>query len=523
MTTQEQTQPTNTVSITTSTQKNTPFFYDVTLRDGNQALKKPWNQEEKEVIFDKLIELNVQGIEIGFPASSDMDYISCEKLAKRAPNNVVISVLARATPKDIEKAAAAVRHAQRPRIHTFIAMNPLGLEHVLKKDIHTVTEIAVNAVKKAKELLPTNGEVEFSVEHFGDCRENLPDVLNAIEKVVEAGADVINLPNTVERYRPLEFVKMVEAVHNRIGNKAKISVHCHNDLGMASATTVESFFHGATQLETTLNGLGERAGNTNMYEVAVALNNMDIHIPLNMNKFFEASQLVSQMSNIPVWEKAPVIGSDVLAHRSGIHQDGSNKTKGLKKGQYIAFDPTVVGRYEGEHLGFTSQSGKSALVSIYQNAGYPITMQEAEFLMPYAKKMAEEKRSELKIKDLDKLYRSHLCQIQGPYQLSSFDRIKEGKFLLSYQKEGIHFEKTGEGVGPINACVNAFLALGVAISVAHYEQKMLNPKDKEASDALATIEVSNSERSVIARAINRSTTKASIQALFNGLNLLSKQ
>ena len=502
----------------TDPQVKTPFFYDVTLRDGNQALKKPWNQEEKEIIFDKLIELNVQGIEIGFPASSEMDYHSCKKLADRAPDDVVISVLARANVNDIEKAANAVRGAKRPRIHTFIAMNPLGLEHVLKKDIAIVTQIAVNAVKKAKELLP-HGEIEFSVEHFGDCRENLNQVVDAIEKVVEAGADIINLPNTVERYRPLKFVKMVEAVHNRIQDKARISVHCHNDLGMATATTVESFFNGATQLETTLNGLGERAGNTSMYEVAVALYNMEVPIPLNMEKFYESAQLISQMSNVPIWEKAPVIGSDVLAHRSGIHQDGSNKTKGLKKGQYIAFNPELVGRSEGEHLGFTSQSGKSALYAIYQSAGYPITPQEAEQLMPFAKKMAE-KLGELNPEDLDILYRSTLCEIDGPYKNVSFDRISQGRYAVSYTKENQKFETIGHGTGPVEACINGLLSLGVAVSILGYEQQMLNAKDKEASEAVATIQMTNNKKTVVARAIDRSTTQANIKAIFNGLNKL---
>ena len=283
-----------------------PFFYDVTLRDGNQALKNPWSLAEKEIIFDKLVALGVQGIEIGFPASDEMDFIACESLAKRAPENVVVSVLARANDKDIEKAVSAVRHAKKPRIHTFIAMNPLGLEHVLKKDIHTVTKMAVKAVKKAKELLP-EAQVEFSVEHFGDCIENLPQVVDAIEKVVEAGADVINLPNTVERYLPTDFTDMVKAVHNRIGDKAIISVHCHNDLGMATATTAMSYFAGATQLETTINGLDERAGNTNMQEVAVALYNKNVNVPLKMEKIQETSLLVSEMSGIQIYEKAPII------------------------------------------------------------------------------------------------------------------------------------------------------------------------------------------------------------------------
>ncbi|MBR5130551.1 MAG: 2-isopropylmalate synthase [Alphaproteobacteria bacterium] len=497
-----------------------PFFYDVTLRDGNQALKKPWNQSEKETIFSQLVDLGVQGIEIGFPASSEMDFDSCQKLAKMAPKHVVVSVLARATENDIVKAAEAVRYAHKPRIHTFIAMNPLGLEHVLKKDIQDVTQIAVKAIKRAKELLP-NGQVEFSVEHFGDCRENLSDVINAIEQVVEAGADVVNLPNTVERFRPLEFVQMVQKVYERIGDKAKISVHCHNDLGMATATTVESFFHGATQLETTLNGLGERAGNTDMYQVAVALYNSGVNVPLNMHLFDKTAQMVSEMSHVPIWEKTPIIGSDVLAHRSGIHQDGSNKTKGLKKGQYIAFDPALVGRDDGEYLGFTSQSGKSALKEIYERAGYPITLKETEILMPFAKKMAEQK-GELSVEDCDKLYRTHLCNVEGPYQYASFDRIQQGRYVLSYFENGQKKETIGYGYGPVEACIQGLCSLGVAISILEYQQYMLKREDKEASEAVATIKLAQGDKQVVCHAIDRSTTQVSIRAIFNGLNQLQR-
>lgn len=507
----------NTYSKTDTRQ---PFFYDVTLRDGNQALKKPWNQEEKEVIFNQLIDLGVQGIEIGFPSSSEMDFSSCETLAKKAPSNVVISVLARAVESDIIKAAQAVKHAHKPRIHTFIAMNPLGLKYVLNKDIKTVTDISIKAVKKAKELLP-HGEVEFSVEHFGDCIENLPDVIEAIEKIVEAGADVINLPNTVERFTPSVFYNMVQKVHDKIGDKAIISVHCHNDLGMATATTVESFYHGATQLETTLNGLGERAGNTNMYEVAVALHNMGTSVPLNMDKFYDTAHLVSQMSHITISEKAPIIGPDVITHRSGIHQDGANKTKGLGKGQYISFDPKLIGRRDEEHIGFTSQSGKGALMALYKTAGYPITIQESILLMPYAKKMAE-KKGELNITDLDNLYRTHLCKIKGPYTFNSFDKITDGRFALSYTKDNQQQEVIGRGDGPIHACINALLSVGVAISILKYEEQMLGDKDKEAAEAITTLEVSNNEKSVIARAIDRSTTKSKIKAIFNGLNILER-
>ena len=495
-----------------------PFFYDTTLRDGNQALKKTWNTDEKQIIFNELIELGVQGIEVGFPIASEMDFNACKLLAKKTPGTVVASVLARANKKDIEAAAEAVKYAKKPRIHTFITMNPLGLKYVLKKDLPTVTQMAIDSVKYAKKLLP-KGEVEFSVEHFGDCRENLPQVIEALEKIVKAGADVINLPNTVERFRPREFTSMVEQVYSALREKAVLSIHCHNDLGMATATTVEGFFSGAAQLETTLNGIGERAGNTNMYEVAVALYNTGVKVPLKMNRFYNSSKLVSNMSKIPVWEKAPIIGSDVLAHRSGIHQDGANKTKGLSKGQYIAFDPRLIGREDGEQLSFTSQSGKSALYTIYQERGYQITHEEIEYLMPFAKTMAE-KHGELSFKHLDNLYRHHLCTVKGNYKFSSFNQISNDKYAVSFSYKDQQIDTIGKGKGPVESCINALLSLGVAISVMKYEQHMMNEKEKEAAEAMTVMILAKGDKKIVARAIDRSTNQSNIKAIFNGLNRL---
>ncbi|MCK5176468.1 MAG: 2-isopropylmalate synthase, partial [Candidatus Aenigmarchaeota archaeon] len=179
-----------------------PFFYDITLRDGNQALKKPWNTEQKEIIFNELVKLGVQAVEVGFSGSSDMDFEACQHLAKIAPDNIVISGLARAMEKDIEKVADAVKYAAKPRIHTFIAFSPFNMKYVLKKDPLDVRKTAVEAIKYAKSLIGDKGEVQFSVEHFGDCSENLDFVIDSLQECVEAGATTINLPNTVERTRP---------------------------------------------------------------------------------------------------------------------------------------------------------------------------------------------------------------------------------------------------------------------------------------------------------------------------------
>ncbi|HLP42373.1 MAG TPA: 2-isopropylmalate synthase LeuA2, partial [Fibrobacteria bacterium] len=367
-----------------------PFFYDVTLRDGNQALKQPWNVVEKEKVFRQLLKLGVQGIEVSYPGASDMDFEAARHLSSMAPKGIVIAGLARAVERDILRAWEAIQAAPDPRIHVFLATSPFAMENVLRMSPEKVKQKAVEAVTLCKQVMGGRGTVQYSAEHFGDCVENLDFVIEVFEAVIAAGADVINLPNTVERYRPKLFVDMVERVAKALPPRVTVAVHTHNDLGMATATTVESFFAGATQLECALNGLGERAGNTNLYEVACALANCSVDVPLAMGEIYETALLVSEWSGVAIYEKAPLVGTDVVAHRSGIHQDGAAKTKGMKKGAYRAIDSGLIGRKESDRLGFTSQSGKTAVFEIIRGLGLPITLEEAAGLQPLLKRKSEE-------------------------------------------------------------------------------------------------------------------------------------
>ncbi|PJZ67583.1 2-isopropylmalate synthase [Leptospira wolffii] len=372
------------------TPASSPFFMDVTLRDGNQALRKPWNLEEKEIIFRQLLKLGVQGIEVGFASASKQDFDACTHLASLAPENVAISSLSRAVEKEIDLSWEAIRRAPRPRIHIVYPVSDFTIRNVLGISEAQVKENIVRAVSYARKLAGNFGEVQFSGEHFGDALENMEFAIEAFRAALDAGADVVNLPNTVERYRPYLFVAMVRKVAETLPHGTNLSVHTHNDLGMATATTVESFFAGATQLETALNGLGERAGNTNTYEVAIALHNCGVKVDLNLQAIYETSRIVSRMSGVPIHEKAPLIGEDVVAHRSGIHQDGVSKTKELKKGAYRAFDANLIGRPEGDRIAFTSQSGKSAVYEILIQSGIEVTKEEAALLQPVLKNRSEE-------------------------------------------------------------------------------------------------------------------------------------
>jgi len=367
-----------------------PLFYDVTLRDGNQALKNPWNTRQKETVFLQLLKLGVQAVEVGFSGSSNMDFDACRHLASIAPCEVIVAGLARAKEKDILKVAEALAKANRKRIHTFIAFSPFHMENVFKKSPRDVRKIAVEAVGFARSLLGENQEIQFSVEHFGDCSENLLFVIDSLQEIVAAGATVINLSNTVERTRPLKFVEMMKTVFENLPDGVMSSVHCHNDLGMATATAVESYFAGASQLECSLNGLGERAGVASLYEVAMSLYNCGVDVPLDLSGFYETARLLAGMSRIPIPEKCPLIGSDTLVHRSGIHQDGACKTRGMKKGAYRTVDPSLIGRGGSERLRFTSQSGKMAIYDMIRKAGYAITIEDALRILPAARKKAEE-------------------------------------------------------------------------------------------------------------------------------------
>ena len=503
-----------------------PFFYDITLRDGNQALKKPWNTKQKEIIFNRLVELGVQGVEVGFSGSSDMDFEACQYLAEISPDNIVISGLARALERDIIKVADALKSANRPRIHTFIAMSPFNMEHVLKRSPQDVRKIAISAVKYAKRLMGEKGEVQFSVEHFGDCGENLDYVVDSLQEIVAAGAKVINLPNTVERTRPGEFVKMVSRVVNELPKDTIIAVHCHNDLGMATATTVESFFAGAKQLECSLNGLGERAGNTNIYEVAISLHNCGVQVPLDLSKIYETAVLTAEMSDVEIPEKSPLIGPDALAHRSGIHQDGAFKTKDMEKGAYRPIHPSLIGRDDDEKLGFTSQSGKTAIYEIITKSGYPITIEEAVRIAPLAKDKAEH-IGELPTQIIIDFYFKEVLDIKGPFKLLEFKKLENGekeKFRLHFTHSGKEYNVEGHGDGPLEACLYALSEAGFPQKLLHYEQYAMGEETKGVcTDAMTVIKLKAPDgKEIVCRGMDASTAKANVKAIFNGLNLIYK-
>lgn len=354
-------------------------IFDTTLRDGEQVPGCKLDTEQKLIIAKQLDELGVDVIEAGFPISSPGDFKSVEEISKLVKNATVCG-LTRSVKKDIEVAAAAIKKAKRPRIHTGIGTSDSHIVHKFKSNREEVLERAVAAVKYAKSFVE---DVEFYAEDAG--RTDNEYLARVCEAVIKAGATVLNIPDTTGYCLPEEYgAKMKYLKENVTGiDKAILSCHCHNDLGLATANSISGVVNGARQIECTINGIGERAGNTSLEEVVMILKqhptlNLDTNI--NTKMLYETSQMVSEKMGVYVQPNKAIVGANAFAHSSGIHQDGVIKNRET----YEIIDPKDVGVTESAIV-LTARSGRAALAYRAKNVGYELTKVQldevyAEFL-----------------------------------------------------------------------------------------------------------------------------------------------
>ncbi len=330
-------------------------IFDTTLRDGEQVPGCQLSTEEKVIIARELEAMGVDVIEAGFPISSPGDFLSVVEISKVMTDTVVCG-LTRSRKEDIDVAAEALHHAKRGRIHTGIGSSDVHIKHKFRSTREQVLEQGVWAVQYAK----TKGyEVEFFAEDAG--RADLAFLAQLTEAVISAGADVVNIPDTTGYCLPHLYGKRIQYLFEHVKNidKAVISVHCHNDLGLATANTIAGLMNGARQAEVTMNGIGERAGNTSLEEVAMIIKthkDLDLHTNIKSEKLYELSQLVSKMMRMPVQSNKAVVGRNAFAHSSGIHQDGF-----LKHAEnYEIINPADVG-VPSSSIVLTARSGRAAL------------------------------------------------------------------------------------------------------------------------------------------------------------------
>ncbi|MBX2965521.1 MAG: 2-isopropylmalate synthase [Cyclobacteriaceae bacterium] len=361
-------------------------IFDTTLRDGEQVPGCQLATEEKITIARELEALGVDVIEAGFPISSPGDFLSVIGIS-RAVKEPVVCGLTRAKQEDIDVAAEALRYAKRGRIHTGIGSSDVHIKHKFKSGREQVLEQGVWAVQYAKSK---GYEVEFYAEDAG--RADLPFLAQMIEAVIKAGADVVNIPDTTGYCLPHLYGKRIQYLFDHVSNidKAIVSVHCHNDLGMATANTIEGLVHGARQAEVTINGIGERAGNTSLEEVAMILKthqDLGLHTNIKSEKLYGISKLVSSMMRMPVQPNKAIVGANAFAHSSGIHQDGF-----LKHAEnYEIINPADVG-VNSSSIVLTARSGRAALKHRLEVLGYKIEGQELDIVYENFLLVADEKK-----------------------------------------------------------------------------------------------------------------------------------
>lgn len=348
---------------------NRVYIFDTTLRDGEQSPGCSMTVAEKLKMAAKLADLGVDIMEAGFPIASEGDYEAVDAVSRQYPW-MQVAALARSNKLDVERAASALKNAKRPRIHTFIATSDIHLEYKLKKTRQQVLEDAVNAVTLARQYVD---DVEFSAE---DASRTDLDYLEEISKaVVAAGARTVNLPDTTGFSVPVEYARMVSRIHKALGDTAIVSVHCHDDLGLAVANSLAAVEAGARQIECTINGIGERAGNCALEEVVMVMKVRNDQFPYQTQivteNIYSASQLLSSIISFGPQPNKAIVGKNAFAHEAGIHQDGYLKNKST----YEIVDPKSVGVPEGK-LVLGKHSGRHALSKRCEDLGFTLTKEE---------------------------------------------------------------------------------------------------------------------------------------------------
>ena len=467
--------------------KNNIIIFDTTLRDGEQALKASLTVKEKLQIALALERLGVDVMEVGFPVSSAGDFESVKTIAQNIKNSRVCA-LSRAVDKDIDVAAEALKVAEAFRIHTFIATSALHVEAKLKRSFEDVVEMAIHAVKRARGY---TDDVEFSCEDAG--RTGIDNICRIVEAAIKAGATTVNIPDTVGYCLPTQYGGIIADVMNRVPNidKAVISVHCHNDLGMATANSLTAVLNGARQIECTINGIGERAGNTALEEVVMAIktrqdmfNGLDTRI--NTQEIHRVSQMVSQLCNMPIQPNKAIVGANAFAHSSGIHQDGMVKNKNT----YEIMSPETIG-LKKEKLNLTARSGRAAVRNHMVEMGYQDSDYDLDKLYTAFLELAD-KKGQVFDYDLEAL--AFIDMQAGDEDRLKLDVITSqtistlpASAFVQVELDGVKLSQVSNGGnGPVDAVFNSILKItGLDLKMSHYN---LTAKG-EGAEALGQVDI----------------------------------
>ncbi len=458
------------------------IIFDTTLRDGEQVPGCQLNTIEKIEVAQALEALGVDVIEAGFPISSPGDFKSVVEISK-AVSNPIICGLTRAVKKDIEVAAEALQYAKRKRIHTGIGTSPFHIQFKIKTTPDEIIRRASDAVKYARKF---TDDVEFYAEDAG--RSENEYLAKVIEAVIKAGATVVNIPDTTGYCLPEEYGKKIKYLIDNVPNidKAIISTHCHNDLGMATANTMMGIINGARQVEVTINGIGERAGNTSLEEIAMIIkshHDLNLRTDINTKLIYSTSKLVSSLMSMPVQANKAIVGRNAFAHSSGIHQDGVLKNRE----NYEIIDPVEVGIKESSII-LTARSGRAALNHRLELLGFKFGKDELDDIYHKFLLLADKKK-EINDEDI-RILAGAVFQGEKSMKLDLL-QVSCGKSLIPTATVGlkingeVHFA-TSTGNGPIDA---AFSAVRQLISKTVHLEEFLIQAITRGSDDLGKVHV----------------------------------
>lgn len=491
-------------------------IFDTTLRDGEQSPGASMNVEEKLQVAKQLVKLGVDIIEAGFPIASDGDFEAVNRIANEV-KGATIAGLARAKEADIKRAYEAVKNASKRRIHTFHSTSDIHLKYQFRVNREEALKRSVEMVRLARSLVE---DVEFSP--MDATRTELPYLIDVVEAVIEAGASTVNIPDTVGYTTPEEFGRIIKAIKEKIRDKAVVSVHCHNDLGLAVANSLSAVLNGAGQVECTINGIGERAGNCSMEEVVMALRTrkdfFNADTKINTKEIIRSSRLITKITGIPVQPNKAIVGANAFAHESGIHQDGLLK----EKTTYEIIRPESIG-LRSTKLVLGKHSGRHAFKARLSELGYDLSSEEIENSFAKFKHLADQKK-DIFDEDIETLVSEEVSKIPETYQIVdlsvSSGMKKEPKAAIRMKVKGKMVKKISSGDGPVDATYKAISSITkTKSSLLKFEVKSITG----GTDALGEVIVSLEEDGRTARGHGADTDiiVAAAKAYINALNKLA--
>ncbi len=490
-------------------------IFDTTLRDGEQVPGAKINKKQKIEIAQQLAKLGVDVIEGGFPCSSPGDLQAVRAISQQV-KGPVIAALARAVKEDIDIAWEAVREAERPRVHVFLSSSDIHLHKQLRRDRDSALEMAVGAVKYAKGLCP---EVEFSP--MDASRTDFEFLCRIIEAAVRAGADVINVPDTVGYALPEEYGDLIRRVREAVPalDRVLLSVHCHNDLGLAVANSIAAIRNGADQVECTINGIGERAGNASLEEIVMVLKtrfaNYQATTGIDTTEIYRTSRMVSRLMNFPVQANKAIVGGNAFAHSSGIHQDGVLKDRST----YEIMKPEDIG-IKQHCLVLTARSGRAALKHRLGELGFALQPEIFERVHKRFIDVADRKK-EITSQDLQSIVEIEVSEVPETYTIHSLQIMSGTKMVplasVTLERDGELLTDAATGDGSVDAVFNGIeRIIGVSGKLCDYDLKSVTMGRDALGEAMVRVQIGETIYSGIGTSPD--VIEASARAYLNAYN-----